>query len=47
MEQVRKKIKVIVSVLKADFKKKAEDGLLLDGLKKLLVQISGQNAKTW
>ena len=38
-----KRIKQIVSVLKADFKKEAEDGLLLDGLRKLLLQISGQN----
>ena len=39
----RKRVKLIIAVLKADFRKEAEDGLLLNGLKKLLLQISGQN----
>ena len=35
--KLRKRIKPIVSVLKADFKKEAEDGLLLDSFRKLLL----------
>ena len=33
-----KRVKPIITVLKSDFKKKAEDGMLLDRLKRLLVQ---------
>ena len=43
--EFRKRIKPIVTVLKSDFKKEAEDGLLLDGLKRLMLQISGQNTE--
>ena len=35
--------KVVVTMAKAELRKEQEEGLLLDGLKKLMVQISGQN----
>ena len=40
--ELKKRIKPTVAVLKADFRKEAEYGLLLDGLKKLLLQILDQ-----
>ena len=36
-------IKIVVMMARAELKKETEDGLLLDILKKLMVQISGQN----
>ena len=41
----RSRIKSVVTMVKADWKKETEDGLLLDGLRRLMVQISGQNAE--
>ena len=35
--------KAVVTMVKADWKKETQDSLLLDGLKKVMVQISGQN----
>ena len=41
----RKKIKSVVTMVKADWKKETEDSLLLEGLKRAMVQISGQNTE--
>ena len=35
--ELRKRIKLIIAVLKTDFRKEAEDGLLLNVLRKLLL----------
>ena len=43
--EFRNRIKPIMTVLKSEIRKETEDGLLLDGLKQLLFQISGQNAE--
>ena len=40
-----KRAKPIITIMKSDFKKEAEDSLLLEGLKRLLVQISEQNTE--
>ena len=42
--ELRKRVKPKIAILKSDFRKEAEDSLILDGLRKLLLQISGQNA---
>ena len=39
---LRRRAKPILSTLKADFRKEAEQSVLLDGLQKLVTQISGQ-----
>ena len=41
----RRRAKPILSTLKADFRKEAEQSALLDGLQRLVTQISGQNVK--
>ena len=43
--KLRKRAQPIIIMLKCDFKKEAEDGLLLCGLKGLILQISGQNTE--
>ena len=41
----RSRIKAVVTMVKADWKKETEESLLLEGLKRAMVQISGQNAE--
>ena len=41
----RSRIKSVVTMVKADWKKETEESLLLEGLKRAMVQISGQNAE--
>ena len=36
-------MKLILATLKVDFRKEAEQSVLLDGLQRLITQISGQN----
>ena len=40
---LRKRVKPILATLKADFRKEAEQSVLLDGLQRLITQVSGQN----
>ena len=42
---MRKRVKPIISVLKTKLRRKTEEGLLFDGLKKLVLQIAGQNTE--
>ena len=42
---MRKRVKPIISVLKTELMKETEEGLLFDGLKKLVLQIAGQNTE--
>ena len=39
----KKRVKPFLATLKTDFQKEAEQGVLLDGLQRLITQISGQN----
>ena len=39
----KKRVKPILATLNVDFKKEAEQGVLLDGLERLITKISGQN----
>ena len=41
--ELKKRVKPILVTLKADFKKEAEQGVLLEGLERLITMISGQN----
>ena len=41
--EFRTRTKAVVTMVKSDWKKETQDSLLLDGLKKVMVQISGQN----
>ena len=41
----RVRIKAVVTMVKADWKKETEESLLLEGLKRAMVQISGQNTE--
>ena len=41
--EFKKRVKPKLATLKADFKKEAEQGILFDGLERLINKISGQN----
>ena len=41
--EFQKRVKPKLATPKADFKKEAEQGVLLDGLERLITKISGQN----
>ena len=41
--KLRMRVKLIIYALKAELRKETEESLLFEGLKKLLLQIAGQN----
>ena len=43
MVRAKRRVKPILATIKADYRKEAEQSVLLDGLERLITKISGQN----
>ena len=41
--EFKRRVKLILATLKADYRKEAEQSVLLDGIERLITQILGQN----